>query len=397
MQDVLVSFLNDNAAAEDWNSDFFLPGIGKGDGMSCEQTEEPRKQFHDIKEVDPPQCENLFMDDIDFELETEDEEAEARRGAIGSDSDFQWFSEAADLITSDHHFVLERDSRLASIIETPNEDWVKPYISCSEEHISMYIDEKSIVAVEQDNSCVYASKPAKSQRQMKKKPKTPKSSFVKKMNKIPLNIRLTRLVDKLREMRAPPLPVAEATPKEIVYTEPVDLYQKAETFLRAMMSNEQCSSSELNTCLQPRATFNSSSLSSLIMQVKSWVNQKKNLNVHSVWNASCLDFPNQHTGAGQIAGAARGFATALSDIIPPSVYRNLEFRVDLSKSDCLLNGNLFSSVFTWRTVGMTKLGYPNDLECHGLIRCVFKGDKIVRASISFDAFKIIHQVSCISF
>jgi len=167
----------------------------------------------------------------------------------------------------------------------------------------------------------------------------------------------------------------------------------AEAFLKSVLG---CTSSatpvELLKLASPTATFQSKALSSLVAQAQSKKAQLK-LSAWCPVNQSVSLFPESHTGIGQIAASSRGFSSAMCDIISQTVLNKLKFSVTIPKDSSVTSkyGDQLSSPFVWKSEGMLALGYPEELEFNGLIRCSFVREGISSAYISFDACKIIRQ------
>ena len=429
LSDVLVSFLDD-AAAEDWCSGFFLPSLEVGPSDSCKSE---GIHVNDNGTYAYPLLTKSDHMTNDCERMAESSETEP------AEDEFGWiaeFIEEVDCFTSEFD-VEENQSPMSTIIEQPNEDWAKPFVSrkCpsgTNDPFDMAVEKFMEVGSQispRSKSVPHGKvyKPIRLSASPKKKSKYVKSKLFKQYNKIPVEVRLARIVDSLRRIRSPEIPPPEPSEMRYRNSMTIDLLEQTQKFLYVMMS---CTSSgptvlDLCDCMQPTATLHSSSLASFINQVKTLMSQKKKLSAHSPWmSASCSksrEFPAQHCGVGQIIGASRGshssrvfiylsshivftyvyilssgFSIALHDLFSPSLHQHLEFCLEMSKSDTLQNKGRFSSSFKWKTSGLTRLGFPNEVECSGLIRCDFREKKITKASLSFDAFQIFSQASNIT-
>lgn len=187
-----------------------------------------------------------------------------------------------------------------------------------------------------------------------------------------------------------------------VYPTPQETTEK---FLQLLLGNnksgKQTSPVDFLDVIHQQAVFESPSLASFVTQVKK-MNVGKNLNAWApVNNNPDITFPSTHTGIGQIAAASRGFTSALRDVVKTSILEKLTFTTQLRNSN---NNNMMASLlftsknqtsvsFIWKSEGLKAQGFPEELECIGLIRCSFQPEGIKKISLSFDACKIIRQVS----
>lgn len=248
-----------------------------------------------------------------------------------------------------------------------------------------------------------------------------KNKSFKKYKKMSLSSRLQKVVDYVRSQRGSAskdtgtstpvrtvtasaganLHVQSVAPKlPFVYPTPQETTEK---FLQLLLgkSENQTLPADFLDIIHQRAVFESPSLASFVTQVKK-MNVSKNLNAWvPVGNDQNACFPSTHTGIGQIAAASRGFSSALRDVMKSSILEKLTFSTQLRNTN---NSNMMASLlftsknqisvsFIWKSAGLKAQGYAEELECIGLIRCHFQPEGIKKISLSFDACKIIRQVS----
>jgi hypothetical protein len=106
------------------------------------------------------------------------------------------------------------------------------------------------------------------------------------------------------------------------------------------------------------------------------------------------EFPSNHKGIGQISTASRAFSSTLRDLISPKIFQQLTFSTELIPSTiiCSSSGHHFSSKFNWKSNGLISLGYSEEIEFNGLIRCSLVKEGIKESTISFDSYRVISQV-----
>ena len=172
----------------------------------------------------------------------------------------------------------------------------------------------------------------------------------------------------------------------------------AETFLQSVLGCTNPSTpNDLLKLSSPSATFQSKALSSLVAQAQDKKNQMK----LSAWvpvKQATSQFPEIHTGVGQIAASSRAFSSAISDFLTHSTMHKLKFSVSISKESTISSkyGDKISAPFVWKSEGMIALGFPEELEFNGLIRCSFVREGISQAQLFFDACKIVRQCQILS-
>jgi hypothetical protein len=65
--------------------------------------------------------------------------------------------------------------------------------------------------------------------------------------------------------------------------------------------------------------------------------------------------------------------------------------VQIDSSSVIAMGDKFSGSFSWRSEGMVAMGFPQELEFNGLIRCTFVPEGIAEATVLFDACQLVRQ------
>jgi len=166
----------------------------------------------------------------------------------------------------------------------------------------------------------------------------------------------------------------------------------AESYLQAILGSSPATPIDLMKLSSPSASLQSQSLASLVAQVQS---QKAHMKL-SAWmpvSQAISVFPETHNGVGQTAAASRGFASAMTDMISMPVMQNLKFSVSIPQGSAIISayGDQLSAPFVWRSEGMVAMGYPEELEFNGLIRCSFVKEGVSAASVSFDACRLVRQ------
>ena len=107
-----------------------------------------------------------------------------------------------------------------------------------------------------------------------------------------------------------------------------------------------------------------------------------------------MGYPDTHRGVGQVNAASRIFSNLLSDLISPHIFKKIRFGTDISRQNIVINTkkDQLSSPFSWHTIGMQKLDYPEELSFNGLIRCQFNDvGMITSCTISYDCCTIIRS------
>ena len=169
----------------------------------------------------------------------------------------------------------------------------------------------------------------------------------------------------------------------------------ATTYLQALFGNKPAVPNELLKMSSSRSTLECKALSSMVESSQS----KKAKAKLSAWMPAMSNnnqvnlFPFSHTGIGQIAAASRAFNAGMNDLLTPSVVSKLGFDVNIPSSSAITSksGDKLSSPFTWSTKGLKAMGYPKELEFHGLIRASFGDEGITYCNVEFDACKVIRD------
>lgn len=164
----------------------------------------------------------------------------------------------------------------------------------------------------------------------------------------------------------------------------------ATTYLQALFGSKPVAPQDLLKLSSPGSTLDCKALSSMVESAQS----KKAKAKLSAWMpivSNNMKFPSSHTGIGQIAAASRAFNAGMSDLLTPSVVSKLGFDVSIPSSSAITSksGDKLSSPFTWSTNGLVGMGYPKELEFHGLIRASFGDEGITYCNVEFDACKVI--------
>jgi hypothetical protein len=163
----------------------------------------------------------------------------------------------------------------------------------------------------------------------------------------------------------------------------------ATKYLQALLGAKPTSPQELLKMSSPGSTLECKTLSSMVESSQS----KKAKAKLSAWMPASRQFPCSHTGVGQIAAASRAFNAGMNDLLTPSVVSKLEFDVSIPSSSAITSrgGDKLSSPFAWSTKGLVGMGYPKELEFHGLIRASFGDKGVVYCNVEFDACKVIRD------
>jgi len=220
------------------------------------------------------------------------------------------------------------------------------------------------------------------------------SSYPPKKTKISVNEQISSVCGLLRQYRVHKSQ-EEAKAKLLAqrrfrYANPIGT---AESYLQALFSSTPSSPQDLLKLSSSTATFSCKALSSLVAQSQS----KKAMMKLAAWmpvnSQSAQQFPESHCGIGQIAAASRAFVAGMSDIVSQALLAKLKFHVHIIRDSAITSkfGDRLSASFVWRSEGMVAMGYPEELEFNGLIRCTFVKEGVSTANVSFDACKIIRQ------
>jgi len=166
----------------------------------------------------------------------------------------------------------------------------------------------------------------------------------------------------------------------------------AQTYLNAIFGSTPATPQELLKIATPASSLQCKTLSSLVGQAQTKKVQMK-LSAWAPVKTHSSAFPESHVGIGQIAAASRAFHSGMSEIISHSVLQKLKFSVSIPQHAAISSkyGDQLSAPFVWKSEGMLAMGYPEEFEFNGLIRCSLAKEGVSSASISFDACKILRQ------
>jgi len=236
------------------------------------------------------------------------------------------------------------------------------------------------------------------------KEKATKSStkLKKKKKKLSVEEKVVALVAILRKMRGnlkpdqqqqkqvspPPSPPSQPVRELGSYERTIDeAYDSAEYFLKNMLAcNGSCQPADLANYIEMTASLHVPALSSLFSLAQS----RRSENKLSAWapaSKAVEQFPERHSGVGQIAGASRSFTRIVADLVTERGLRSAEVSVKVKRSTVSF-GNQLIAPFVWKC---TRTDGARDVEFSGLIRCTFGQSKISFVHVSFDAFTIIRQ------
>lgn len=179
-----------------------------------------------------------------------------------------------------------------------------------------------------------------------------------------------------------------APAKQIKFTNSIDV---AENYLKTIIgSTSAATPAELLKHSSPSSSFFCKALGSLHTEAQK---QKVQLKLAAWCPSPSTAFPDNHTGVGQVAAASRAFNNALNDILSANLVQKLQYSVQVVREDAIVSkyGEQLSAPFIWRSVGMVAMGFPEELEFTGLIRCTFCKEGVSAASVSFDAFTVVRQ------
>ena len=171
-----------------------------------------------------------------------------------------------------------------------------------------------------------------------------------------------------------PQVLATKSSLQILQKDPVNMTQG---FLQNVLGVKSSSSDALLDFISPNCVFESMSLSSLTDRATA---KKNEISRVSSWSQAVGGgpknepepcFPYKHDGILKINTASRKFATALIDLLSPEVFHrgNVYFEVALSLESAVISkvGGKLAAPFTWKSIGMTKLGCTSELEFNGLV------------------------------
>lgn len=218
-----------------------------------------------------------------------------------------------------------------------------------------------------------------------------------KKSRASLNHTISHVCGMLKQYRAQKMTeetaAKKAATKQFRCSEPVALATK---YLQAMFNNKPVSPQDLLKISSAGSTFECKALSSMVEMSQS----KRAMAKLSAWmpavsatNKQAYQFPSTHTGIGQIAAASRAFNASMNDMLTPSLVSKLGFDVNIPTSSAITskNGDRLSSAFTWSTKGLVAMGYPKELEFHGLIRASFGCEGVTSCNVEFDACKVMRE------
>lgn len=217
-------------------------------------------------------------------------------------------------------------------------------------------------------------------------------SIAKKQRKLTPEEKVVNLVNFLKNMKngslQRPKPAVIVAKEEISSPE-FDIVTHAQWFLDGLLTGNALAIQSLANVLSPSGVLTSQSIASLHAKA----GEKRRAAQLNAWRSNSIAsmaFPDKHVGIGQISGAARGFTSALSDLIPASVFYKLKFITQMNESAVMKSmNNQIAAPFVWRSTGMLDMGYASELEFHGLIRGSSSEAGIVNMNVSFDAFALV--------
>jgi hypothetical protein len=164
-------------------------------------------------------------------------------------------------------------------------------------------------------------------------------SITKKQRKLTPEEKVVDLVDRLKQAKGI-LALKSSSSSSVVHSENedksinYDIIRHSEEFLRGILTGNISAIQSLSSVLAPTGFLTSKSIASL----HTCADQKRKTLRLSSWNPSLVcssDFPDVHKGIGQIAGASRGFLSALSDLIPPASFNKLSFDVAVNNDSIM--------------------------------------------------------------
>jgi len=228
-------------------------------------------------------------------------------------------------------------------------------------------------------------------------------SITKKQRKLTPEEKVIDLVQRLKQAKGILVLKSGSSSKQLSLEKEVksfnyDITQYSEEFLRGILTGNVSSIRSLSSILAPTGFLTSKSIASL----HTCADQKRKALKLSTWNPSpvrSFDFPDVHKGIGQITGAARGFLSALSDLIPPATFNKLSFDVAINNDSTMSSFDeaQLAASFLWRSKGMVEMGFLSELEFHGLIRGAFCREGIASMNVSFDTCSLLRQIDNLKF
>ena len=174
----------------------------------------------------------------------------------------------------------------------------------------------------------------------------------------------------------------------------LDPLEQAQKLLSLLLSSKQTTVLDFRTICSPSMMLMSRPLSSLHEEIR-WARTQMHLSAWSVPREnSVIDFPEVHHGIGQVSAAARSFLSLMSDLLSPSLVQHIHFDASVSpegKKNVIVTarGDHLTAPFTWKSDGMRAMGFPEELEFNGLIRCSFGKDGISKCTVSYDGCTIV--------
>ena len=178
------------------------------------------------------------------------------------------------------------------------------------------------------------------------------------------------------------------------HSDPVGATEK---FLSYVLCSKSTNHQDLIKVCSTSAVFQCKALSSLHHFAQA---QRSQLNL-CAWmpvHSSLQTYPEKHSGIGQISGANRVFMSSIDDLLPTSLTSKISFSLSIDQTSVVVSATYdqVTAQFTWRSVGLTALGYAHEIEFTGLIRSSFCKDGICSAWISFDSCQIVRLCKSIS-
>jgi len=168
----------------------------------------------------------------------------------------------------------------------------------------------------------------------------------------------------------------------------VSLLETTQAYLEHLLGIKPMPPADLLRCANVTSVLSSKSLSSFVSLSQS-KHARQRLTAWAPLKNSA--FPEVHTGIGQVSAASRGFSSAIRDLISPSIIEKLTFSVQIDAASVISVSDKLSASFSWRSVGVTTMGFPQELEFNGLIRCSFVPEGLADATVLFDACKLVRQ------
>lgn len=178
-----------------------------------------------------------------------------------------------------------------------------------------------------------------------------------------------------------------------------ELLERAQTLLGHSLGANVISLPDLLTIVTASITMKNKPLASFHDQLKhilSTSNTRKNDlaaldSLRSFPLSVSSDFPEFHKGIGQVNATSRSFLNLMSDLLSPQLLQKIKFMALISHENAIINfkRDQLSSQFSWQTVGMKDMGYPDELSFNGLIRCSYNNKGMISScTISYDCYTI---------